>query len=113
MASTTVGDFFTSLDVVVRIHQHFGLDDRHDVGFLTQRGIARQRMRIDMDRVVGRRIVANRDDGAPLGETRTGRLVFFQALAQTIQTFGDGFLCESAGERLGALIDLDPRNHAL
>ena len=44
------GDLVAAVDVVIAIHQHFRLDDRHDLRGLAQRGVARQRMGVDADR---------------------------------------------------------------
>ena len=43
-----------SLDVVIAVHQHFWLDDRHDLRLLTQRGVARQRVHIGLMQVLAR-----------------------------------------------------------
>ena len=43
-----LGHFVAAVDVVVAVHQHFGLDDRHDLRGLAQRGVTRQRMGIDV-----------------------------------------------------------------
>ena len=40
-----------ALDRVVAVHQHLGLDDRHDAGLLAQRRVPRQRVRVDVDAV--------------------------------------------------------------
>ena len=44
------GDLVAGVDVVVAVHQHFGLDDRHDAVLLAERRIARQRVRVGIDR---------------------------------------------------------------
>ena len=90
------------------VHQHFRLDDRHQPGFLAQRGIARQRMGIRIDAGTRRNLGTDRDHGAPLAEFRTQFDIFGQALAQTIQTLGD-LLAFEAGHVLGTRVDLDPR----
>ena len=46
-----LGDLDAAVDVVVAVHQHFGLDDRHDVFVLAQRGVARERVRVGLDAV--------------------------------------------------------------
>jgi len=61
------------------------------------------------DAEIGRNAVSNVDDGAPLGKTCPELPVFGQALAQAVQTLGHG-LARKAGQRLGALVHLDPGN---
>ena len=46
------GDLVAAVDVVVAVHQHLGLDDRHDLRRLAERGVARERMRVGVDRGV-------------------------------------------------------------
>ena len=46
-----LGDLAAAVDVVVAVHQHFRLDDRHDLRRLAERGIARERMRVGVDAV--------------------------------------------------------------
>ena len=80
---------------VIAVHQHFGLDDRHDVRFLAQRGVARERMRVGVDRELRRNARADVDDRAPLGEARAELVVLGEALAQPVETFGDRLVRES------------------
>ena len=47
------------LDVVVGVHQHLGLDDRHDPLLLAERRVASERVRVRLD-AVGRRDAARR-----------------------------------------------------
>ena len=77
------------------VHQHLGLDDRHDVGFLAQRRVTRERVGVDVDAVRARDVVADRDDRAPLREPGAESAVLVEPLAQTVETFGD----ELAGVR--------------
>ena len=46
------GHFFTDFCGVVCVHQDLRLHDRHDTGFLAQRGITGQSMGIGLDRIV-------------------------------------------------------------
>ena len=94
------------------VHQHFRLDDRHDVVLLAERRVARQRVRVRLDGERGRNAVADVDDRAPLGEARAELVVLDEALAQAIQALGDG-LAREAGERLRAGVDLDARDDAV
>ena len=84
--------------IVVAVHEHFGFDHRHDAGFLAQRGIARQRVAVGLDAGAARRVFADRDHRAPLGELRTEARVFVEALAQAVEAFGDHF-ARKAGQR--------------
>ena len=47
-------DLVATLERVVAVHQHFGLDDRDDAFFLAQRGVTRERVRVDVDAVLRR-----------------------------------------------------------
>ena len=109
--STQLGDVLAACDVMVAVHQHFRLDDRHDAVFLRQRGIARQRLGIGIDAVVGRECRADIDHRAPFGEARAQLVIFDEALAQAVQAFGDGF-ARASGQRLGAVIHLDAGHRA-
>jgi hypothetical protein len=42
-------DFAAALERVVAVHQHLGLDDRHQARFLAERGVARQCVRVGFD----------------------------------------------------------------
>ena len=48
------GDLEGTLDRVVAVHEHLGLDDRHDARLLAQRGVARQRVGVHVDAVRAR-----------------------------------------------------------
>ena len=63
-------------------HQTFQLDDRHDVLFLTQRRIARERIGVGDDAVVARDASADVDDRAPLSERRAEIAIFDQPLGR-------------------------------
>src|SRR3546814_11261597 len=91
---------------------HLRLDDRHDAGFLAQRRITGQRMRVGLDAIVTRNAIADRDDGAPLREARTGFAILHEPFAQAVEAFGDR-LARRARQLLGALVDLYARQHAL
>src|SRR5690606_9503170 len=85
---------------------------RHQALLLAQRGIARQRVAVGFDAGAGGDVVADVDHRAPFGEARAELVVLLQARAQAVQAFGDHF-ARAAGQRLGALVDLDPREDAL
>ena len=99
----------TAIETVGPVHQHFGLDDRDQPHFLTERRIARQGLRVRLDTAPGREAVVQCDHGAPFGKACADFVVVPQARAQSIQTFGH-FLAGVAGKILGADIDLDPGN---
>src|SRR3546814_20121504 len=69
-------------------------------------------MRVGLDAIVTRNAIADRDDGAPLREARTGFAILHEPFAQAVEAFGDR-LARRARQILGALVDLDARQHAL
>ena len=70
-----------AVDVVVAVHQHFRLDDRHDLRLLAQRRVARKRVRIDADRGHGRDAGADIDHRPPFREARALVVIFFSRSA--------------------------------
>jgi len=48
-----LGDFVAALERVVAVHQHFGLDDRHQSRLLAERRVARQCVRVGFDAACG------------------------------------------------------------
>ncbi len=60
------GDRLATFDRMRTVHQHFRLDDRNEVLFLTEGRIPRQRVRIGADAGLARQSVADIDDRAPL-----------------------------------------------
>ena len=77
--------FITAVDVVIAVHQHFRLDDRHDLRGLAQRGVTRQRMGVDVDRGHGRNALADIDHRAPFGEPRAALVIFLQPLGELVE----------------------------
>jgi hypothetical protein len=69
-------------------------------------------VRVRPEAVLGRDALADRDHGAPLREPRAELAVLVQALAQAVEALGD-LLARRVGQVLRALVDLDPRDHAL
>ena len=100
-----------ALQGVLAVHEHFRLDDRDQSGFLAQRGIARQRLRVGLDAAPAGNAVAHGDDRAPLGEAGAHLRSTPQAVAQAVQAFGD-LLAGMAGQVLGAGVDLDAGDDA-
>ena len=98
--------------VWLAVHQDLGLDDRDEPGLLREDGVARQRVRVDVDAVRARLLLAvDGDDGAPLGELGAHLAVLVEALAQSVEALGDR-LALGAGQRLRALVDLDAGDDA-
>ena len=105
-------DLVARLDRVVAVHQHLGLDDRNKIPLLAERRVARQRMRVGAEAVVGGDAVADRDHRAPLGEARAEGGVLLEPRAQAVEPLGD--LLARVGQRIvGARVDLDPWDDAL
>ena len=70
---------------MIAVHQHFRLDDRNDLRGLAQRGVARQRMRVDVDRGHGGNTLADIDHRAPFGEARAALVIFLQPLGELVE----------------------------
>ena len=100
-----------AVDVVVAVHQHFRLDDRHDVFLLAERGIARERVRVGHDAGVARDAGADVDHRAPFGELGAELAIFDEPLAQAVEALGDE-LAGAERQRLRALVDLDAGQRA-
>jgi len=94
---------------MIAVHQHFGFNHGNKSGFLTQRGIAGQRLGISLHTASTGYAWANRDYCPPLGKTSSHFSVFFKALAQSVQTLGN-FLARMTSQVLRACIDLDTGN---
>src|SRR5437764_1076630 len=94
------------------VHQHLGLDDRHDPRLLAERRVAGERVRVRPDGVLARQAVRDRVRGAPLREARAQAVVLLQPLAQAVEAFGDR-LALGERERLRAQVDLDAGDDAL
>src|SRR5262249_20538850 len=106
------GDFLAALDRVRSVHQHFRLDDRHQLLLLTQGSVPRQRMHICTHASGTRSRIRDRDDSAPFRETRTHIVILPETIPQTVKPLGDGFVGR-AGEGLRAGINLDAGKDAL
>ena len=100
-----------TLDRVVAVHQHFGLDDRDDALFLAQRRVAGERVRVHVDAVLRRDAVADVDHRAPLREPRAELAVLDEPRAQTVEPVGHE-LVRRLRQRRRALVDLDARDDA-
>ncbi len=92
--------------VCVAVHQHLRLDDRDESGFLAQRRVAGQRLRVGLDAAPAGHAVAHGDHRAPLGKAGAHLGIFRQAVAQSVQALGD-LLSGMTGQVLRAGIDLD------
>jgi len=104
--------FVADFDAVVAIHDHFRLDHRHQARFLAQRGVARQRVAVGLDRGGAGVVFADVDHRAPLGELGTQLDVLLQTLAQAVQALGH-HIARKAGQRHRALVHLDARDDAV
>ena len=107
-----LGHVVAHFDIVIAVHQDFGLDHRHDARFLAQRRIACERMAIGFDTGAARHVLADRDDRAPLGELGAEPGVFGEAVAQAVEALGDQFAGKS-GQCLRTLVHLDARQDAV
>ena len=103
---------FAARNVMRAVHQHLGLDDRHDARLLAQRGVTRERVRVGIDAGLRRNAIRDVDDGPPLGEASAELVILRETLAQAVEALGDG-LARKAGERLRSRVDLDAGNDAV
>src|SRR5271154_4295459 len=94
---------------MVTVHEHLRLDDWDQSRFLTQGRITSQRMRVGLDATAAGNAVAYCDHRAPLGKARAHSKVLPEAVAQSIQTFGD-FLSGITRQVLCAGVDFDAGN---
>ncbi len=104
-------DVGTPFERMVSVGKHLGFHDRDDSRLLAQCGIARERVRVRLDRAARRRIGGDPKDGAPLCERRAHRPVLDKALPQPVEAFGDRLL-RSERQRAGTGIHLDPDRDA-
>ncbi len=86
---TSVRDFAAPLQRMLAVHEHFRFDDGDQSGFLAQRGIAGQRLRVRLDATPAGNAIAHGHHRAPFGKTGAQLRVFSQPVAQSVQTFGD------------------------
>ena len=81
------------------------------LGLLAQGGVARERVRVGLDRRVARDVLADVDDRAPLREPCAELIILVQSLAQAVEAFGDG-LAGAEGQGLRARVHLDAGDRA-
>ena len=91
------------------VHQHFRLDNGNQSGFLAQRGVARQRVRVGLDATAAGNVIADGNHRPPLGKTRAHLKIFLEPVAQAVQTFGD-FFAGMSGQVLCSGIYFDAGN---
>src|SRR5438034_3441207 len=84
-----LGDFEMPFYCVRAVHEHFRLDDRHQITFLTKRRVTRQCLGVTRDTYVCWNSVANRDHCAPFGKARAELSIFGQSLTQSVETLGN------------------------
>ena len=98
--------------IVVAVNQYFGFDNRNDVIFLPQRGIASQRVGIGgVTRLAGQAI-RHGIDSTPLGKPRAQLCIFSQPRSQPVESLGH-FFSRVKGQILRTGINLDTRDNAL
>lgn len=105
------GYIVAAIDVVIAVHQDFRLDDRNDLLGLAQRGIARQRVGVDVNGRHGGDTAADIDHRAPFGEARAAFVIFLQPVGELVAAGGDQF-AGALRQGLRSLIDLDARDRA-
>jgi len=94
---------------MIALHEYFRLYDRDETCFLAQCRIAGQSLSIGFDTALARNTVSNGDHRAPLCKAGAHLKVFFEPVAQSVQSFGD-FLTGMSCQILCAGIDFDARN---
>ena len=106
------GNLFAALDRMFSVHQHFRLDDRHQMLFLAERGVSPKGVCIRNHARSARQCIRNTENGSPLGKASTHVAVLGEAVPKPVKSFGDRF-AGRAGQRLGPGINLDARNNAV
>ena len=66
------------LQSMIAVHEHFRLDDGNQSGFLAQRGVAGQRVRVGLDATPAGNAIADGNHRPPLGKTRAHLKVFLR-----------------------------------
>ena len=100
------------LDVVPAVGEDLGLDDGDEPVLLAEQRVPREPLGVLPDGELGRLPGgADLEHGAPLGEARAGLVVLGAARAQGVVPLGGG-LAVGARDLDGALVHLDPRDHA-
>src|SRR5262249_35488123 len=97
--------------IMVSVHQHLGLDDRHDVLGLAERSVAGERLRVGVDASIARDAWTDVDHRAPFGELGPEPAIFGQPLTEAVEPFGY-HLAWAEGQRLHPLVHLDARQRA-
>src|SRR5207253_3842854 len=77
-------------DRVRAVLQYLRLDDRNDVGFLAERCVPGERVRVRPDAVLARLAGGDRVGSAPLREAGAEPAVLVEPLSQPVEAFGDG-----------------------
>src|SRR5450759_843664 len=96
---------------MVALQEHFRLDDGNQSGFLAQRSITSQCLRISLDATPAGNACVQSNHRTPLGKTGAHLKVFSQAVAQSVQTFGD-FLSGMACHVLCTGVNFDAGNNS-
>ena len=106
------GHLGAALESMAAVHQHLGLDDRHDAFVLADRGVTGQRVRVGLDREPAWQRVGDVVDRTPLREARALSLVVAEALGKAVQSLRD-LIAGRMRERKLAGVDLDAGHDAL
>ena len=94
------------------VHQHFRLDDRHQMLFLAERGVSPKGVCIRNHTRSARQRIRNTKNGSPLGKASTHVTVRCEAVAKPVEPFGNRFAGRT-GQRLGPRVNLDAWNNAV
>ena len=101
-----------ALDRVVGVHEHLGLDDRHDPRLLAEPGVACESVCVGADACDGRDPLTDRDDSTPLREARAEGSVLLEPPSEPVEPLRH-LLAREPGLVVRARVDLDTRHDAL
>ncbi|GMS91026.1 hypothetical protein PENTCL1PPCAC_13201, partial [Pristionchus entomophagus] len=107
-----LGDLLCSGQVVISVAQHLRLDDGHEAGLLTDRGVSGKNVGVLEHAQMRGRVRGDGEDAAPLGEAATALLESCGLCGESIQSLG-GSLSDGAMERHDSEVELDAWNDAL
>ena len=79
-------DLGVAIDIVVAVHQYFGLHDRYQTFCLANGSVACQHFGVGLDAVQRRGMLVNGIDFAPFGEAGTLLPVATQTFGESVQT---------------------------
>jgi hypothetical protein len=99
----------TTLQSMTAVHQHFGLYDGHQPGFLAKRRVESQDQRVGLKTSTAWSSVVDSDDSAPLCEARAQLHILPEPFAEAVEALRELFV-RVRGHRFGSGIDLDTRD---